>query len=82
MWVVVSCLVWGHEDRIHHSAARVYLACAACGRETPGWQLSPHPEPLSPPRTSRGWTGFGGSWKSLLAWRRVIVAWRASGAQS
>ena len=40
MWFNVSCLVRGHEDRIRHAVRRMYLECAKCGRETPGWDLS------------------------------------------
>lgn len=34
-----KCLMYGHEDRMHHDGPRLYLECAECGRETPGWEV-------------------------------------------
>ncbi len=59
-WVSVRCLMWGHDDRIHRAAGRLYLECADCSRETAGWNLKPErtadrrrPEPTR--SLSRGW---------------------------
>jgi hypothetical protein len=82
MCVTVSCLIWGHEDRIRHSAARVYLECAACGRETPGWQLTSHPERTTARAHVPKVDLVRRPCKSLLPWRRLIAASRASGARS
>jgi hypothetical protein len=50
----LKCVMVGHEDRVHRQASRVYLECAECGRETPGWQLE---IPAAEPRA----TGAGSS---------------------
>lgn len=35
------CGLSGHEDRLHcdHDGRRVYVQCAACDRESPGWTI-------------------------------------------
>lgn len=33
------CFVLGHDDLRHREPGRVYLQCAVCGRQTPGWTL-------------------------------------------
>lgn len=35
----LRCLVHGHQDLLHYESRRVFLHCAECGRETPGWTL-------------------------------------------
>ena len=42
-----KCLMYGHEDRMQHEGRRLYLECAECGRETPGWDVE---MPYTPPR--------------------------------
>ena len=39
MSVSVRCLLWGHEDLVRHTADRMFLECAECGRETSGWEV-------------------------------------------
>ena len=34
-----TCAIGGHEYMLHASDQRIYLRCADCGRETPGWQI-------------------------------------------
>ena len=36
----LRCLMLGHDDRIQRASGRMFLECAECGRETPGWNLS------------------------------------------
>jgi hypothetical protein len=31
------CALQGHDDRRVHAPGRMYLCCARCARETPGW---------------------------------------------
>jgi len=35
------CLVLGHHDEIGRERHRLFLRCARCGRETPGWAIGP-----------------------------------------
>jgi len=35
----LQCLVHGHQDLWNREPRRVFLRCAECGRETPGWTL-------------------------------------------
>ena len=35
----LRCLVHGHQDLLHYESRRVFLSCAECQRETPGWTL-------------------------------------------
>lgn len=49
----LRCLVRGHEDLWQCDPGRVFLCCAACGRETAGWTLDlPAPRPCSTGVTS------------------------------
>jgi hypothetical protein len=34
-----ACSVRGHDHLLHASDHRIYLRCADCGRETPGWRI-------------------------------------------
>lgn len=55
----LRCLLFGHDDLVRRSPDRLYLQCADCGRETPGWPLlsgsddraptAPDREPLPAP---------------------------------
>jgi hypothetical protein len=55
----LKCMVHGHEDRMHHDGGRLYLECAECGRETPGWEVeSPHAQPQATAQPSAGALGF------------------------
>lgn len=36
----LKCLMLGHEDRMRWAPGRMYLECADCGRQTPGWVLT------------------------------------------
>ena len=36
------CAWRGHEDYLHFEKNRVYLACVACGHESPGWTIDLH----------------------------------------
>ncbi len=50
----IGCLLWGHDDRQHHSPDRLFLRCEICGRETAGWALDfPRPRYLFPLYTRR-----------------------------
>jgi hypothetical protein len=33
------CSLHGHEPLLHYDQNRIYLRCASCGHETPGWEL-------------------------------------------
>ncbi len=33
------CALHGHDNLMHFEKDRVYLQCATCGHETPGWTL-------------------------------------------
>ena len=33
------CGLWGHEYLFETEPGRVFLRCADCGRETPGWHV-------------------------------------------
>jgi|SRR6188508_755999 len=35
------CLVLGHHDELGRERHRLFLRCARCGRETPGWAIGP-----------------------------------------
>src|SRR4051812_49519383 len=49
------CLVLGHRDEVGRERHRLFLRCARCGRETPGWAIGPqrHEESVVEPRRSR-----------------------------
>lgn len=55
-----SCVCWLRrhpEDELLLSPWRLWLRCATCGRETPGWDLTGRPLPAARAR-SRWWTKF------------------------
>jgi hypothetical protein len=33
------CSLHGHDPLLHFEQNRMYLRCASCGHETPGWEL-------------------------------------------
>ena len=33
------CSLHGHDPLLHYDQTRIYLRCASCGHETPGWKL-------------------------------------------
>jgi len=33
------CSLHGHDPLLHFDQNRMYLRCASCGHETPGWEL-------------------------------------------
>ncbi len=33
------CSLHGHDPLLHYDQNRIYLRCASCGYETPGWEL-------------------------------------------
>ncbi len=33
------CSLHGHDPLLHYDRNRIYLRCASCGHETPGWEL-------------------------------------------
>lgn len=33
------CGLHGHDPMLHYDQSRIYLRCASCGYETPGWEL-------------------------------------------
>jgi hypothetical protein len=35
----LHCLFFGHEDLVAKRQDRLFLRCASCGRETPGWHV-------------------------------------------
>ena len=42
MWKRVQyalCSLHGHDTLLHYDQNRIYLRCASCGHETPGWDL-------------------------------------------
>jgi hypothetical protein len=34
------CVLVGHDDVVARAPERLWLRCAECGRETPGWRLT------------------------------------------
>jgi hypothetical protein len=36
------CSLHGHDPLLHFDQNRMYLRCASCGHETPGWELDEH----------------------------------------
>ncbi len=36
------CALHGHDSLLQFDQNRVYLRCASCGHETPGWELDEH----------------------------------------
>ena len=36
------CGLHGHDPMLHYDQNRIYLRCASCGHETPGWELDEH----------------------------------------
>ncbi len=36
------CSLHGHDPLLHYDQNRIYLRCASCGHETPGWELDEH----------------------------------------
>jgi hypothetical protein len=34
------CFLHGHDWLTHFDSRRIYLECAACGRQTPGWNVA------------------------------------------
>ena len=36
---VALCSLHGHDPLLHFDQNRMYLRCASCGHETPGWDL-------------------------------------------
>ena len=50
MWIKrVWCGIVGHEYQLHAAPGRIYLQCAACDRQTPGWVIGV----LATPRSHR-----------------------------
>ena len=40
-WITeVYCGLHGHDNLLHFEADRMFLRCASCGHETPGWELT------------------------------------------
>jgi hypothetical protein len=37
--VWIACLLMGHDDMLVRAPGRLWLRCADCGRETPGWSV-------------------------------------------
>ncbi len=35
------CAFRGHDQLVHFTSGRMFLRCATCGHETPGWQIDP-----------------------------------------
>ncbi len=35
----LMCSLHGHDPMLHFDQNRMYLRCASCGHETPGWEL-------------------------------------------
>jgi hypothetical protein len=35
------CIALGHDDEVSRDRHRLFLRCAHCGRETPGWTVGP-----------------------------------------
>ena len=38
------CGMKGHAAMLQYGDGRVWLACAVCGWESPGWQVTPQPK--------------------------------------
>jgi hypothetical protein len=36
----IRCALVGHDDVVARAPERLWLRCAHCGRETPGWSLA------------------------------------------
>jgi hypothetical protein len=42
LWVQVEqamCGLHGHDTLLHFDENRIFLRCASCGHETPGWEI-------------------------------------------
>lgn len=39
----VCCALRGHDHLVHFEKERMFLQCASCGHETPGWLLTEAP---------------------------------------
>jgi hypothetical protein len=42
--VTLHCLLGYHDDLLHMERGRLFLRCATCQRETPGWSWRDEPE--------------------------------------
>lgn len=40
------CGLHGHDSLLRFERDRMFLQCASCGHETPGWELSAVPRPI------------------------------------
>jgi len=49
----VVCGLHGHDTLLHFDHGRMYLRCASCGHETPGWVLNEGPAETERPNTYR-----------------------------
>jgi hypothetical protein len=43
----VMCGIGGHDNLMQFEKGRMYLQCASCGHETPGWELAGNPPAIS-----------------------------------
>jgi len=40
------CGLHGHDNLLQFERDRMFLRCASCGHETPGWELNETPPPI------------------------------------
>jgi hypothetical protein len=40
------CGLHGHDNLLQFEQERMFLRCASCGHETPGWELNEVPRPV------------------------------------
>lgn len=45
------CGLHGHDDLLQFEQDRMFLKCASCGHESPGWEMSETPPPRPQIRT-------------------------------
>jgi hypothetical protein len=45
------CGLHGHDDLLQFEQDRMFLKCASCGHESPGWEMSDTPPPRPRMRT-------------------------------
>jgi hypothetical protein len=52
MWFSLRCVLTEHEYRMVHERGRVFLTCARCRHETPGWRVEAGQTPTPARRVS------------------------------
>lgn len=73
----IRCTVFGHEDQVAAEPDRLFLACANCGRTTPGWTVaSSRHAVLSHPDEQAGHEPAPAFWHRTRSWTLGVGAQR------